>query len=45
VYCNGKLNVERGAGNYIKRPPFAPYFDAIEKMRQMDPPYSVDRSS
>jgi len=43
VYCHGKLTVERGAGSYIKRPPFAPYFDAIDKMRQMDPPYSVDR--
>lgn len=43
VYCHGKLTVECGAGNYIKRPPFAPYFEAIEKARQMDPPYSVDR--
>ena len=26
VYKNGELNVERGAGQFIKRPPFAPYF-------------------
>ena len=45
VYQNGKLNVERGAGNYIKRPPFAPYFEAIDKMRTMAPPFSVDRDS
>ena len=45
VYCNGKLTVERGAGNYIKRPPFAPYFDAIGKMRDLDPPFSIDREN
>ncbi|MDP6967534.1 MAG: dihydropyrimidinase [Gammaproteobacteria bacterium] len=43
VYQHGKLNVERGAGNYIKRPPFAPYFEAIDKMRARTPPFSVDR--
>ncbi|HIG36642.1 MAG TPA: dihydropyrimidinase [Oceanospirillaceae bacterium] len=43
VYQHGKLMVERGAGRYIKRPPFAPYFDAINKMRERTPPFSVDR--
>jgi dihydropyrimidinase len=43
VYQHGKLMVQRGAGRYIKRPPFAPYFDAIKKMRERTPPYSIDR--
>ena len=29
VYADGKLDVERGAGQYVERPPFAPYYDAL----------------
>ncbi|MDP6289472.1 MAG: dihydropyrimidinase [Arenicellales bacterium] len=43
VYKDGELNVERGAGRYIHRPPFAPYFDAIGKVRERTKPFSVDR--
>ena len=33
VWENGQLNVERGAGRYIKRPAFTPVYDAIQKAR------------
>ncbi len=35
VWSNGDLHVTRGAGRYVDRPPFAPYFDALRK--QADP--------
>jgi len=31
VFADGKLNVERGAGRYVDRPPFASYYDAMNK--------------
>ena len=43
VFKDGQLNVERGAGRYIKRPPFAPYFDAIAKVREHTAPVCVKR--
>ena len=43
VYKQGELQVERGAGRYLHRPPFAPYFDAIRKMRESTSPISVNR--
>ena len=43
VYKQGELQVERGAGRYLHRPPCAPYFDAISKMRESTSPVSVDR--
>ena len=43
VYKQGELQVERGAGRYLHRPPFAPYFDAISKMRESTSPISVNR--
>ena len=43
VYKQGELQVECGAGRYLHRPPFAPYFDAITKMRAATPPVSVNR--
>ena len=30
VWADGKLNVERGAGRYVDRPPFAPFYDALK---------------
>ena len=42
-YKNGELMVERGAGNYIKRPAFAPYFDALSKQRELNQPTAVER--
>ena len=43
VFKDGELSVERGAGRYIERPPFAPYFDAIAKVRNHTQPVSVER--
>ena len=45
VYADGKLNVERGAGRYIDRPPFASYYDAIKKRTEAQKPSAVDRGS
>ena len=43
VFKDGELSVERGAGRYIERPPFAPYFDAIAKVRDQNQPVFVER--
>ncbi|MDP6029162.1 MAG: dihydropyrimidinase [Arenicellales bacterium] len=43
VFKDGELSVERGAGRYIERPPFAPYFDAIAKVRDQNQPVWVER--
>lgn len=44
VYADGKLNVEKGAGRYVNRPPFADYYDSVEKRAAAKAPVSVDRS-
>ncbi len=31
VYFDGDLRAEKGAGNYVERPTFAPYYGAMEK--------------
>ena len=43
VYKQGELMVERGAGNYLKRPTFASYFDAVEKRNKLTKPTAVKR--
>ena len=43
VYANGELDVERGAGRYVDRPPFAPYYDALQKQAQLAEPVPVKR--
>ena len=42
-YKSGELMVERGAGHYIKRPPFASYYDAVNKRNQQNPLTAVKR--
>lgn len=44
VYADGKLNVVKGAGRYVDRPPFADYYDSVEKRAAAKAPISVDRS-
>ena len=44
VYADGKLDVERGAGRYIPRPPFASYYDALTIDRRLAEPVAVDRA-
>jgi len=43
VWADGKLNVERGAGRYIEKPPFASYYDAIKKQNDLKTPTPVMR--
>jgi len=43
VYKDGQLNVERGAGRYVSRPPFAPFYDALQKQAQLAEPVPVTR--
>jgi len=43
VYSDGKLDVERGAGRYIEKPPFASYYDAMKKQAERRKPTAVRR--
>jgi dihydropyrimidinase len=43
VYANGGLDVERGAGRYVDRPPFAGYYDALKLQAQLAEPVAVNR--
>ena len=43
VWADGKLNVERGAGRYVDRPPFAPFYDALRIQAQRAEPTAVKR--
>ena len=43
VYADGELSVERGAGQYIEKPPFAAYYDAMQKRAEHLRPTPVER--
>ncbi|MGB5335088.1 MAG: dihydropyrimidinase [Woeseiaceae bacterium] len=43
VFADGELNVERGAGRYVDRPPFAPYYDALKVQAEKAEPVAVRR--
>ena len=43
VYAGGELRVERGAGRYVDRPPFAPYYDALKRQAELARPSAVQR--
>ena len=43
VWADGQLDVERGAGRYVDRPPFAPYYDALKIQAQRAEPVPVKR--
>jgi dihydropyrimidinase len=43
VWADGKLDVERGAGLYIDKPPFANYYDAMRKKAERNVPQPVRR--
>jgi len=43
VYADGELKVEKGAGNYVKRPAYAPYYDAVKKQFRAKAPVAVKR--
>ncbi len=44
VYADGELRVERGAGRYINRPPFAAFYDALQRQAQLSVPQAVHRT-
>lgn len=43
VYARGDLRAEQGAGRYLKRPPFAPVFSALERRAARAKPTAVMR--
>jgi dihydropyrimidinase len=45
VWIDGDLRTERGAGRYVKRPPFAPMFDALKRQAGMHVPQAVLRAA
>ena len=45
VFADGKLIVERGAGNYVDRPAYASYYDALAKQAEQKKPTAVIRDA
>lgn len=45
VWADGKLDVTRGAGRYIDRPPFHPVFDALGRVNAAKAPRAVPRKA
>jgi dihydropyrimidinase len=45
VWQNGELRTEVGAGRYVKRPPFAPMFDALRRQAASHVPQAVLRAA
>ena len=43
IWADGKLNVERGAGRYVDRPPFADFYGALKIQAELAKPVPVDR--
>ncbi len=43
VFADGDLRVERGAGRYVDRPPFAPFYDAMQRQAGRKKPVAVKR--
>jgi dihydropyrimidinase len=43
VYRDGQLDVERGAGRYVDRPPFADYYAALNTQAKLAEPVAVKR--
>jgi dihydropyrimidinase len=43
VWAQGELRTERGAGQYVPRPAFAPVFDALKRQAAMNEPHAVAR--
>jgi len=43
VYADGQLEVERGAGRYVDRPPYAPFYDALKIQAEQSEPVAVPR--
>jgi dihydropyrimidinase len=44
VWSDGELRTERGAGRYVKRPAFAPVFEALKRQAKLHMPQPVARA-
>ena len=44
VWAKGELRTERGAGQYVPRPAFAPVFDALKRQAAASQPHAVNRN-
>jgi len=44
VWSDGELRTERGAGRYVKRPAFAPVFEALRRQAKLHVPQPVARA-
>ncbi|MCF6193350.1 MAG: hypothetical protein L3J46_03330, partial [Kangiellaceae bacterium] len=42
-YTNGELRVEKGIGQYVRRPAFPSVFNALKKQSNRSKPRAVDR--
>lgn len=45
VWADGKLDARRGAGRYINRPTFAPFYDAVVRQAKLKEPHAVPRAA
>ena len=45
VWMDGELRTQRGAGRYVKRPAFAPMFDALKRQAERHTPHAVVRAA
>ena len=45
VWADGKLNAVKGAGRYVDRPTFAPYFEATRRQSEAKQPRAVPRQA
>jgi dihydropyrimidinase len=45
AWATGDLRAERGAGQYLKRPPNASYFEAARVANKLKEPHPVNRAS
>ncbi len=43
LWKDGQLHTVRGTGQYIDRPPFASYYDAIKRVKELQAPTAVER--
>jgi dihydropyrimidinase len=45
VWADGKLNAVKGAGRYVDRPTFAPYYEAVQRQAEVRRPRAVVRAA
>jgi dihydropyrimidinase len=45
IYKDGDVRTVKGAGRYISRPPFAPYYSAVQLRDEATAPFRIQRTS